>query len=370
MNYCEECGAKLQEGMKFCGNCGSPVPADEAAEPPEPEEVPVQEGAEKANQEPLPTVEPIAIRQKAGKMKKGILAAVIVIVILAVIAVVLWQTGVFSGKEKTADAKPVQIVDQENLHGTLDWKEDQDQEYVLKNALIEGNSDANVKEIFEESAYFTTKRYQYAVSGKDTYYQIVCQYEKEKKTIPYVLVFQVNEQEHLELSELYKKEKKIDKAKFDSFYKKLYKTKADVEAEKAETEAKAVNTLDVSKLDGLVFYNFNGRGQDTCVPEVIDSNTIQITFYAIRENSEDEEETYPVECTFYSDGNGIRLNSTMQTEAVLDEGVVFLTIRKSDGVNPGEFPYMLEIEDEVFDWPDSYVEGVFYAEKIDYSRIY
>ena len=276
MNYCEECGAKLQRGMNFCGNCGTPVAADESEEPLKSEEDSVQEEAEEVNQAPLATAEIAAVSPKVSKMKKGILAAVIAVALLAAITIVLWQAGVFSDPKKPADTKPVQTVDQENLYGTLDWKEDQDQEYALKNALIEGNSDANVKELFKESAYFTPKRYQYAMNGKDTYYQIVCQYEKKKKTIPYVLVFQVNEQEHLELAELYRKEKKIDKAKFDSFYKKLYKTKADVEAEKATTEVKN----EFAYMEGAVYgrdFDEYGEPLDCVNIESVENDLILVT---------------------------------------------------------------------------------------------
>jgi len=29
MNFCEQCGNKLKEGIKFCGKCGAPVPAEQ-----------------------------------------------------------------------------------------------------------------------------------------------------------------------------------------------------------------------------------------------------------------------------------------------------------------------------------------------------
>ena len=279
MNYCEECGAKLQEGMKFCGNCGTPVPTGEAVEPLKPENV---------IQEPLQAAE-AAASPKASKMKKGILAAVIIAALLAVIAIVLWQSEMFNQPEKPADTNPVQTVDQDNLYGTLKWKENQDQEYTLKNSLIEGNSDANVKEIFEESAYFTPQKYQYAVNGKQTYYQIACQYEKQEKTIPYVLVFQVNEQEHLELAELYKRDKKIDASKFESFYKKLYKTKAQVAAEEAETVTTEAKN-EFAYMEGAVYgrdFDEYGEPLDCVYIESVENDLILVTLAGYGEEMPD-----------------------------------------------------------------------------------
>lgn len=363
MNYCEECGAKLQRGMNFCGNCGTPVAADESEKPLKSEEDSVQEEAEEVNQAPLATAEIAAVSPKVSKMKKGILAAVIAVALLAAITIVLWQAGVFSDPKKPADTKPVQTVDQENLYGTLDWKEDQDQEYALKNALIEGNSDANVKELFEESAYFTPKRYQYAMNGKDTYYQIVCQYEKEKKTIPYVLVFQVNEQEHLELAELYRKEKKIDKAKFDSFYKKLYKTKAQVEATQATTAPKFESDIDFRYFDEFApYYDYQDPERHMAWIERVNTQTINVTIWTYYEDGTTGETLADEKKWVFTTENNrpIQLNESLHCD--IDGMDTRLIIKKSDGADTKNYPYMFEIQDDWDQYPNSYLQGFYCAD--------
>lgn len=285
MRYCENCGARLEEGIRFCEECGAPV--EDAAEQDdtveqtaqEPPEVPAPETRDepqRLEEEHTPApLEPIGADHgkgelqapgetrsgKGGRKKAGIIAGIFV-VLLAAAGIALWQMDVFSGNQQPAAVAPVRAADPDDLYGTLDWKVDQDKEYALKNSLIQGNSDANVKEIFEESAYFTPREYKYASDGAAAYYQIACQYEKGKKQIPYVLVFRVNRQEHLELAELYKKEQKIDAAKFDSFYKKLYKTKADVEAAKAKKkeQAQAAEENPVAFLEGNTYSGTDSNG--------------------------------------------------------------------------------------------------------------
>lgn len=231
MKHCENCGAKLQEGMKFCGNCGSPVPVEEPLESKGQEDGPKLETTVEKLMNPEPASPP------AGNKKKIVITVAVIVAILAAIAIALWQSGVFSEQEKPATKDSVQAIDQNDLRGTLDWKEDQDKEYALKNSLIEGNADSNVKEIFEESAYFMPTKHTYAINENVTYYSIDCEYKKDDKVVPYVLVFQVNQDEHLELAELYKNDKKVNPEKFDDFYEKLYTTKEDLAA--AE-EARAV----------------------------------------------------------------------------------------------------------------------------------
>lgn len=247
MKHCENCGAELQEGMKFCGDCGSPVPMEE-------NEIKL----EAAMETPM---NPGIAGPSPGNGKKTIIAAMAIAVLLIVAAVALWQSGAFGKQEKPIGKEATQTIDKNDLRGTLDWKEDQDKEHELKNSLIEGNSDSNVKEIFGESAYFTPTKYAYAANENVTYYSIECEYEKEDKALPYTLVFQVNQDEHLELAELYKDEKKVDREKFDGFYEKLYTTKEDLEA--AETTVAATEASKPepdNPYEGKKFYPAGGNG--------------------------------------------------------------------------------------------------------------
>lgn len=267
MKRCENCGAELQKGMRFCGNCGGPVSSEEGIETNDPgtdsnqkifvaQTEKVEPMEEKSKAEELKSENPAVDSPRMGTVKKVVIAFSVLIMALAVIAFVTWQTKDSGKAEEPVMDETVQTIDQDNLRGTLDWKEDQDKEYALKNSLIEGNSDSNVKEIFEESAYFTPTNYAYASNENVTYYSIECEYKKEDKEIPYVLVFQVNQDEHLELAELYKNEKKVDREKFDGFYEKLYTAEEDL---KAAEEARAAATKEANPLTYMkgLTYTFN-----------------------------------------------------------------------------------------------------------------
>lgn len=278
MRHCENCGEELREGMKFCGNCGSPVPLEEPSEPEKPERnAPEPAGAGETRQSPGPTAPD---GPQLGKWKKTVLGVAVVIVTLAVVAAVAWQSGIGQEPAEPATKEPTQAVNQDDLLGTLDWKEDQDKEYELKHSLIEGNPDSNVKEIFEESAYFIPKRHAYATDGDVAYYLIECEYDKDGKTVPYALVFQVNEDKHLELVDLHKNGKKVGKGKFDSFHKKLYTTKADLEAAEEAKAAAEEMANPFAYMEGLT-YSFNpdegdGIPEDVYIDDVAE-DTIVLT---------------------------------------------------------------------------------------------
>ncbi len=256
MRHCENCGEELREGRKFY--CGKPIPLEEPSEPENPERnAPEPAGAGETRQSPGPTAPD---GPQLGKWKKIVLGMAIVIVTLAVVAAVAWQSGIGEEPAEPAIKEPAQAVDQDDLLGTLDWKEDQDKEYELKHSLIEGNPDSNVKEIFEESAYFTPKRHAYATDGDVAYYLIECEYDKGDKTVPYMLVFQVNEDKHLELVELHKNGKKVGEGKYEGFYERLYETADQAAAEKAATEGKARKRAKLppdiySEVQGQYFYD-------------------------------------------------------------------------------------------------------------------
>lgn len=278
MRYCENCGSQLPEGIRFCEECGAQIEntVDKTVQEPSEVIIPEEPGETQCTDEELeqenrliPSVPDTVSNskqelqkeekrdRKSGKKKAGIIIGLIAILLIIGGIVALWKLELWQGEEQTsAVIEPVRTVDPDNLYGTLTWKSDQDQEYALKNSLIEGNADANIKEIFEESAYFTPKEHKYASNKGQMYYQIVCQYEKGDKSIPYVLVFKINQQEHLELSELYKKEKRIDNSKFDSFYKKLYTTRGDVEAAKVEAKKKENKR---AKLPADIYANVQGE---------------------------------------------------------------------------------------------------------------
>lgn len=379
MKYCENCGAELEIGARFCGECGAAIENETEAEkngdkqqdPLKQQEVIVPETKQELVAiTPSDTAQDASITKSPKKIKSGAsrknIIPVIVIGILLVLAgafVVLWQFGIFGEPAEPVVTKPVQTVDQDNLYETLEWKEDQDQEYTLKSSLIEGNSDANIKEIFEESAYFTPKGYKFAMDGGQTYYQISCQYKKQDKKIPYTLIFQVNDQEHLELAELHNKENKVDSAKFDSFYKKLYKTKAQVEAANATTAAKSKEDYYFKENESHLFYNaekdalmeltyYGGNCIYACIwDEQYDETTGESysnfefsDLYFISHTSGNENHIFANKSYYYEDGD-IQLD---------------LVVTTSDDKMDKDFPYMILVTDEILSYDSSYVSGTYY----------
>ena len=88
--FCENCGVKLEEGARFCGNCGTPVKMEAIPTPPAP----------KKKMEAIPT--PPAPEPEKKKNNKKIIAILAVVIILAIAAGIFMALG--GGKaEKTYD---------------------------------------------------------------------------------------------------------------------------------------------------------------------------------------------------------------------------------------------------------------------------
>ncbi len=260
---------------------------------------------------------------------------------------------------------PTEAADQDNLYGTLDWQENQDKTYELKNSLIEGNSDANVKEIFEESAYFTPSEYQYAEDGNSSYYLITCEYKKDGETAPYALIFRVNQDEHLELAELYKEEQRVDQDDVDEFYKSLYITKDDVSEseekakEKAEEETKSNSEYYFKEDEVHLFYNIDKDASLAIM--YAGGNCIQVDMWGGEYDQTIDEFSFE-DCYFFSNTSG-RENHIIANEPYFcDGGADFqlnLTVTTTDDAIDEDFPYMVIVEDEIYA-DDSLVSGTYY----------
>lgn len=234
MKYCENCGAELGEEAKFCGDCGSPQTVDDGTEERSlvPLNLPAQQEDGNQNLMELST-------GKDRKAKSIIMRILLVILLMAVVVgvgMLCWKMEVFNFKEQLVDKEKEQVIDQDNLYKTLDWQEDQDKTYALKQSLIEGNSDGTIQDIFEESAYFTPNEYMCATDGSTQYYLISCDYSDDYEDGSYELIFEVNEDEHLELVELYKNKKKVKEKEFEDFFWNLYVTIEDVQSYEPQEE--------------------------------------------------------------------------------------------------------------------------------------
>lgn len=395
MKYCENCGAKLSEGMKFCEECGAPVEDSaagdtgqdsiEVAAPEIKQEKSIAPDRERVQETPepaatamelvpargiVPSTENLRVPNELESKKsrgKAVAITLIALLLLAGAAIAIWETALPHKEAKTAAVTPSETADPNNLYGTLNWQEDQDKTYAFKTCLIEGNSDANIKEIFEESAYFTPSEYKYAEDGNVKYYLITCEYKKDEETAPYALVFQTNKNEHLELAELYKSEQRVDKSDVEEFYKSLYITKDDLSESKEKAKEKAAAEtksdqeyyfkenenhwfynaekdayLELMYFGGdCVFANMWGGEYDETMDE-FDFNFSDLYFFA--NTSGKENHIIANEPYFCDEGEGFQLN---------------LTVTTTDDVTDEEFPYMVIIEDELY--PDtSLVSGTYY----------
>lgn len=109
MKHCENCGAELREGMKFCGDCGSPVPMEKTEEHSRPtesseRELLIQESKEiQAEVNSMGSIGQGSMEPHTGKTKKVIIATAIIVTLLSALAVgALWQAGIFSGTSNNA----------------------------------------------------------------------------------------------------------------------------------------------------------------------------------------------------------------------------------------------------------------------------
>ena len=119
--FCEECGKKVEEGTKFCTNCGAPVLQVASATEPAPQPVP-----EPAPQ-PVPVPQPVAENVKEKTPKKPslvpIIAVVIAIVVLAVAGVGIITSGALDGGFGSAS-----ISDDRDEERDDDVEDDEDDE--------------------------------------------------------------------------------------------------------------------------------------------------------------------------------------------------------------------------------------------------
>lgn len=387
MKYCENCGAKLTEGVKFCEECGSMVAegAENAEESvlleknaddvklPEETSKPIVETSEPLSLEEAPCgtagQPPIQESIPGKSRKKPLIIILVILMLLAGAAIAVWKfvpLDYFGKNTQPTAATPAEAADQDNLYGTLNWQEDQDKTYELKNLLIEGNSDANIKEIFEESAYFTPSAYKYAEDGNDRYYLITCEYKKDEETAPYALVFQTNKDEHLELAELYKSEQRVEQNNVSEFYESLYITKeaaaeAEKKAKEKAAEKKAKNSYYFKKGEEHFFYN---AAQDAYLQMAYaGGNCIYANIWSgVYDEETGERDFNFTDIAFYASVSD-RENHIVANELYFcDEGDAFqldLTVTTTDDVTDKDFPYMVIIEDDLF--PDtSLVSGTYY----------
>ena len=136
--FCTNCGAKLDEGQRFCSNCGTPVQTftPKAAEPapaPESAQTPVYTPAEPTvlPVPPVPPVQPQSGKPARPKKKgKGWLVAILALILVAAaaFAVLRWNAvsafaGNFIAKTFSDPEEYYQRVEKNNIRAALDAAE-------------------------------------------------------------------------------------------------------------------------------------------------------------------------------------------------------------------------------------------------------
>lgn len=139
--FCTNCGAKLDEGQRFCSNCGTPVQTftPKAAEPapaPESAQAPVYTPAEPTVPPvpPVPPVQPQSGKPARPKKKgKGWLVAILALILVAAaaFAVLRWNTvsafaGNFIAKTFSDPEEYYQRVEKNSIRSMLDAAEEGD----------------------------------------------------------------------------------------------------------------------------------------------------------------------------------------------------------------------------------------------------
>lgn len=160
--FCPHCGAQLPDGSAFCGNCGSPLgAANAAAQPPAPSQP--APSAQPAAGQPAGTYPPnvppqgpvVAGGQGAKRpfhVTRGMTIGVLVVGVVAIVAIVLAVTGVFGGgKRGSAEsvADSVESVYNDLLSSDLD----SDAWARFSNGLVDLMHDDAVRAGMEQMGY-------------------------------------------------------------------------------------------------------------------------------------------------------------------------------------------------------------------------
>ena len=160
MAFCNNCGAQLEGGEKFCHACGTPVVSEPQAAAPSAQE-PVSEQPvfeqpvyeqpvyeqpvyqQPVYQQPAAPAEPVPVRKRGGGVKIAV-AAVAAVAVLAVIVILV--SSLFSGGPVQtvfkAAAKTVEVTSEEGLPGLLNE--------VLEGGSMELTADLSKWEMMED----------------------------------------------------------------------------------------------------------------------------------------------------------------------------------------------------------------------------
>lgn len=102
--FCEYCGNKLQEGVKFCTGCGKPVAtAPKAVEP-----TPSANSAKKSAQSPVKQSQPKADKPKKSKGPVIALSIILAVLVIAVVVLGIIFFGMARGKDSGREGDRVE----------------------------------------------------------------------------------------------------------------------------------------------------------------------------------------------------------------------------------------------------------------------